>query len=259
MESYGFIITRHVNSDITNQYWNHCIQCIRRFYTNKIIVIDDNSKQEFLKREKEYENVEYITSEFPGRGELLPYYYFYKRHFFEKAVIIHDSVFIQKKIMFDKITYPVIPFWHFEKCRNENIDNSIRIIQPLKNTTDIHSSLLFRDEIMETMRGNVKWFGCFGVQSVIDYSFLCQLQKKYDLFQMLHTVRCRKDRCCLERIMGYLFCIEYPALLKKPSLWGPIFTYMKWGYSFEEYKSNRYHSHRYSISKLPMVKVWTGR
>ena len=26
--SYGFIITRHVNSDLTNLYWNKCIKCI---------------------------------------------------------------------------------------------------------------------------------------------------------------------------------------------------------------------------------------
>ena len=29
---FGFIITRHVNSDTTNNYWNQCIRCLRKFY-----------------------------------------------------------------------------------------------------------------------------------------------------------------------------------------------------------------------------------
>ena len=77
MDTYGFIITRHVNSEITNKYWNHCIKCIRTFYPyRKIVIIDDNSNQDFLISFHNYENIEIINSEFPGRGELLPYYYF---------------------------------------------------------------------------------------------------------------------------------------------------------------------------------------
>ena len=41
---YGFIITRHVNSEKTNKYWNNAIICIRTFYPQKkIVIIDDNS------------------------------------------------------------------------------------------------------------------------------------------------------------------------------------------------------------------------
>ena len=92
VSKYGFIITRHVNSEITNKYWNHAIRCIRRFYPyRKIIIIDDNSNQLFVKPEYDYKNIMVIKSEYPGRGELLPYYYFYKNKFFENAVILHDK------------------------------------------------------------------------------------------------------------------------------------------------------------------------
>ena len=71
MEKYGFIMTRHVNSDKTNNYWNQSIKCIRRFYPNiKIVVIDDNSNYDFVKAQYEYKNVEIIQSEYKGRGEL---------------------------------------------------------------------------------------------------------------------------------------------------------------------------------------------
>ena len=50
MSNYGFIITRHVNSEKTNQYWNQCVKLIRTFYPLKqIIIIDDNSNQQFIK------------------------------------------------------------------------------------------------------------------------------------------------------------------------------------------------------------------
>ena len=39
MDSFGFIITRHVNSENTNKYWNHCVKCLRTFYPEKKIVI----------------------------------------------------------------------------------------------------------------------------------------------------------------------------------------------------------------------------
>jgi hypothetical protein len=39
MDTYGFIITRHVNSEKTNKYWNNCVMCIRMFYPYKKIVI----------------------------------------------------------------------------------------------------------------------------------------------------------------------------------------------------------------------------
>ena len=58
---YGFIITRHVNSEKTNKYWNKCVRCIREFYPfRKIVIIDDNSNQKFVKSEmvkKKYEGM----------------------------------------------------------------------------------------------------------------------------------------------------------------------------------------------------------
>ena len=91
--SFGFIITRHVNSETTNEYWNHCVKLIRSNYPHrKIIVIDDNSNYSFVKAHFNYKNVEIIQSEYPGRGELLPYVYYIRHKWFENAVIIHESL-----------------------------------------------------------------------------------------------------------------------------------------------------------------------
>jgi len=255
INNYGFIITRHVNSEKTNKYWNRCIRCIRKFYPlKKIVVIDDNSNQDFVKAEFDYNNVEFIQSEYPGRGELLPYYYFYKHKFFDNAVIIHDSVFFHQRINFDNVKYKAIPLWHFNSDK-ENVDNTYRIASVLNNSYDITKQLTDKDVRVLGFKKDM-WFGCFGVQCYINHTFLSKMRDKYSLFNMLNVVTNRSDRCCLERILGIIFFGNQRNLYKRQSLLGNIMTYSVWGYSYEQYckflESNK-------GSPLPLVKVWTGR
>ena len=95
---------------------------------------------------------------------------------------------------------------------------------------------------------------CFGVQAYINYHFLSKLEAKYKITNLVNYVKTRTDRCALERIMGLLFCIEYPPLIKQKSLLGNISIVGNWGYSFEKYEKEL----RYKKIK-PVVKVWTGR
>ena len=213
MEDFGFIITRHVNSEKTNEYWNLAIKLLNYFYPNKkIIIIDDNSNLLFVKQLHNFKNIEIIFSEFQGRGEILPYYYFYKLNPFKHAVILHDSVFFHQRISFEKFTkYDVLPFWNFSPD-NENFLNSIRLISSLKNKELLSKHLNYKNTefpIREISKKYNEWNGCFGVQSFISHSFLSYLVDKYDLFQLLHFVKCRADRCCLERIFGILFAISW--------------------------------------------------
>lgn len=259
LPKYGFIITRHVNSEKTNKYWNLCIQSIRRFYPvdkYNIVVIDDNSNKEFLKSEANYQNVFYIQSEFPGRGELLPYYYFYKHHFFENAIIIHDSVFFQKRIRFENIKLPVLPLWHFDYEKKENITNSIRLVSVLKNKNNIINKFYEVDNVL--IWNNNNWMGCFGCQSYISHNFLTTLNENYNLFSLLYVVKNRADRCCLERIFGILFCMNCPELINKKiySLLGSILNYMKWQYSYDDYCNDKLNK---KIINVPLLKIWTGR
>jgi hypothetical protein len=100
-----------------------------------------------------------------------------------------------------------------------------------------------------------EWIGCFGVQSYINLSFLQRIQAKYDIVNLINTVTCRADRCCLERIFGVIFSIESPKLLSKKSLLGNIMTYQQWGYTFDQYMTDL------KKGTLPRstIKVWTGR
>lgn len=250
--NYGFIISRHVNSRTTNKYWNHAVKLIRTFYPlKKIIIIDDNSNHNFLKAEFNYKNVTVIQSEFPGRGELLPYYYYIRHKFFENAVIIHDSVFFHKRIPFEKLkNINVLPLWYFHKD-NENKQNTLDIAEYLHNSYSIKNDLS-----APLFSFNNKWYGCFGVQSYINHNFLLHLENKYRITNLVHVVKSRPDRSCLERIFGYLFYNECPGIYKLKSLFGNIFEYPNcFTYSYDKYIYDS------KIGKIPklVIKVWTGR
>lgn len=252
MDLFGFIITRHVNSEKTNNYWNQSIKLIKTFYpVAKIVIIDDDSDYNFVKANFEYKNVEIIQSEFPKRGELLPYYYYLKYKFFKNAIIIHDSVFFHKRIKFEKMNnIKVMPLWHFNPDK-ENLNNTKRIIKNLSNYISIENKISL--EILSL--NHDKWFGCFGVQSYINLNFLEHIDKKYRIANLISSVQCRSDRCCLERIFGCIFFTEYSNIINQKSLFGDIMKYQKWGYSYDDYINN------FNQGKLPkhIIKVWTGR
>ena len=254
MSNYGFILTRHVNSEQTNKYWNQSVKLIRTFYPlRKIIVIDDNSNQDLVKADFAYKNITIIQSEYPGRGEFLPYFYYLKYKWFPNAVIIHDSLFIHKKIAFETFNMPVIPLWHHSYDK-ENLDNLLRLSSVLNNNQILTKKITNNFNILGL---NSDAFNlCFGAQAYIKLGFLEHLQHKYNISKMVNVIHNRPDRCSFERILGLLFCQEYPKMLKICSLFGDIFThYCAFSYNYRQYKEDL----KKGRVIPPFVKVWTGR
>lgn len=257
MSNYGFIITRHVNSELTNKYWNQCVKLIRTFYPlRQIVIIDDNSNQKFVKSDHEYKNLTIIQSEFPQRGELLPYIYYLRYKWFPNAVIIHDSLFIHRRIAFERFNIPVLPLWH-HKYDKENIGNILRLASALSNNRILIKRLTKKEEVVTSFGfSNEKFNLCFGGQCYIKLSFLEDLQNKYNINNLINVVRNRTDRCSLERILGLLFCQEYPKLCFTASLFGDITIKPRsFHYNYDDYNND--------LNKgkviTPFVKVWTGR
>ena len=242
--SFGFILLRHVNSRDTNLYWQESFNCIRRLYPyTPVVIIDDNSTPEFIKRseipDSLWSGVETVNSEFKGRGELLPYYYFSRYGWFKKACIIHDSVFIQQPIPMTSNPYDFL--WEFvidQEMHSE--DNMIDLIDTLKQNEAIKS-------VLYTPGAR----GCFGVMAVVSLQYLRALDAKHNLSALLKVVLTRSDRMGLERVMA---CILQTLDLKRSSvhsLYGNINDYCNWGITFDRYSEMK--------SQLPVVKIWTGR
>ena len=146
---------------------------------------------------------------------------------------------------------------HMEEISNntdkENMINSQRITKTLMNPYILDEKL--KNDINIGMPED-NWYGCFGVQSYINHNFLLHIEKKYRITNMVHSVSCRADRCCLERIMGCIFYNEYPAIVKIKSLFGNIAKHHDWRtYTFDKYTM---HLKKGTIPHIA-VKVWTGR
>jgi hypothetical protein len=232
MTELGFIIIRHVNNEKTNKYWIHCMNCIRQYYPeNKILIIDDNSNYDFITDPPLY-NTTIINSEYPKRGELLPYYYYLHNKLFDTAVILHDSVFINKYIDFSVDKYKFL--WEFEH-EWDQIEDETRIID------------IFNDsELKEFYENKPLWKGCFGCMSIITHDFLTYINDKYDISKLLDCVLNRNNRRSFERVLACLLQKE----ATKETLFGDIHKYCKWEITFEEIDQYKH---------LPIIKCWTGR
>jgi len=254
--TYGFIITRHVNSQETNKYWNQCVKLIRTHYPlRKIVIIDDNSNYAFVKADHDYINTEIIQSEYPKRGELLPYIYFLRNEWFDNAVILHDSVFIHQRIPFEKIKFPVMPLWH-HNYDQEYLDNLLRISNYLKNNFYLKQKLQGPGINILGIPSDDKFDLCFGAMTYININFLKKIENKYNLSNLINCINCRKDRCGLERILGLLFFLEYPNLKNIGSLFGNIHKHYKaFNYNYNQYSNDFKNKKAYA----KFVKIWTGR
>jgi len=228
----GFIMLRHVNSEVTNKYWIHCYDCIRTFYPeNIIVIIDDNSKQEYI-TEKELYKTAIVKSEYPGRGELLPYYYYAQYKWFDYAVILHDSVFINYPIHFNVKKYKLL--WEFEHHWDQIEDETNMVNQ-------------FNDpDLMAFYENKSLWKGCFGCMSVITHDYLAEVNQSYPLSKLLPLVTTRFNRCSFERVIACLLQKNEG----KETLLGNIHEYCPWGIHFDQ---------KNLFSHLPLIKVWTGR
>jgi hypothetical protein len=232
MESFGFIILRHVNNELTNKYWIKCVNSIRQYYPeNNILIIDDNSNYEYITEETLYKTT-IINSEYPKRGELLPYYYYLQNKLFNTAVIIHDSVFINKYINMSVDKYKLL--WDFTHNWDQ-IEDETRMIN------------VFNDlELKEFYENKNLWTGCFGCMSIITHDYLTYINNKYDISKLLDCVLNRNNRSSFERVIACLLQKEG----NKEILLGNIHNYCKWGVTFDEIDN---------YSHLPLIKCWTGR
>ena len=239
----GFIILRHVKDQETDQYWKLCYNRIRALYKNNhIIIIDDNSDYKFVdtEYEKKLPKTTIIKSEYPGRAELLPYYYYLSNKLFDTAVILHDSAFVNRRINFNVAEACFL--WHFEhNKRYDQPKDEIRLLSKLDNSK----------ELLEFYSKKHLWKGCFGCMTAITHDFLTKINKKYKLDKLLPHISTRHHRKSLERVIG---CIIQKERTNKniASRFGSI----------QKYGPKPFHltiKHMALGKNLPVIKIWTGR
>lgn len=219
LKYFGFIILRCVKNKKNDLSWIKSYNSIRKFYDNKILIIDDFSDKEFLSN-IELKNTFIINSEFKGRGELLPYYYYLSNKFCDRIVVLHDSMYIKKHTDFNNI---------------KNFNNFTRIFSfpnacyniDIKYFNLYCKNINDGNKIYEYHIENIKkLIGCFGVCYVINYNFLKKINDKYNITNLVKVIDTREKRKTLERFFSCLFEYEYKSDLL-PDLLGTIFQNLK--------------------------------
>ena len=262
----GFVIVRHVNCEKSALYWKEAYLCIRAIYPLlPILIVDDNSNPTFLDDDQEfgglYEGLQIVHSQFPGRGEILGYYYFWKLRPFRKAVIIHDSVFVQPAFRF--VVDPILAdletarfLWHFEHAFDVPLEEKVFIEHissqsgsELSESVDLQRDLNYFHSRIDL------WRGMFGVMSIVHWNFLSHLHDKYSIFSLVEVVKTRGHRSNMERVFAMLFTIEDSGCIT--SVFGDIFGYPKpYPFSWDDYLGWLSRKWR---DPMPVLKVWTGR
>lgn len=239
-KDFGFIILRCVLKPEDDLLWKECYRCIRNLYDEEIVIIDDNSNQDLISNIP-LQNTRIIYSDYPKRGELLPYFYLFKLKLFKKTIILHDSMFIQTKIYFgniDKIKF----LWYFDSKSSFEAHKVERMLSLLHN----HVALL-------QYYKHFTWCGCFGVTSIVTLDFVNLLQEKYNFLILLNYINTKDDRMVLERILGIIVFFELNITIYDCSLFNSIADHFRaFQLTYEQYtkmkKNNQY-----------IIKTWVGR
>ena len=211
---FGFIFTRCVKKKEDNQIWINCYNSIRKFYKEKILIITDGSNKDLIDNIT-LDNVELIDSEFPGAGEVLPYYYYHKLRPFKRAVCMQDSMwFVQK---FDFANYnlkDVKNLWHM---------NDPQYLRHYQDKELELAKLTNNEELINTYINTNDWIASWGGCSFITLDFLDVLENKYHFLLNFVNImgKERSYRHSFERIFGLMCYLTSPDIKSNPSLFGP--------------------------------------
>lgn len=248
-KSYVFVILRNIRMTRDNDLWMSSYQSIRKFYTNKIVIIDDNSTINTVNGK--LVNTEIIQSEYNGAGEILPYYYFLTNKWADTMIFLHDSMFLHRPFTKNELDGTVRFHWHFTNKTDTSNDRKVKTyLSMLANNEPL---LEFFDQ------PDNNWIGCFGGAAIIDLSVVSKMEELYSLFSILILyIRSRKDRETFERILGFVLFYE-KMLDDLLSNFGNIVQYPG---AFES-QINTPEQGAYAIGQkgydTAIIKVWRGR
>lgn len=219
MEDFGFIIPSYCDSDLHLLQLERCIGSIRKYHDNTIIIIDDYSKSDIESVVNKFRGVKIIKSTVKGGGDMSTYDVFRDHKFFQKAIIIQDSMTVEKKFdnidSIDKISY----IWYFTNHRlhwshikepqNEyNIKNNIKVHDDL--VLDCIDKLIkldgFKQFAKDIYHNKNKWSGCFGCLTIIDYDFMLEFDNKTGIIEILKNFNNNRLRRASESIFA-LACL----------------------------------------------------
>jgi hypothetical protein len=247
-KSYVFVLLRHLQKPSDNDLWISSYNSIRRYYTNRIIIIDDNSQLNTVNGK--LFQAEVLTSDYAGAGETLPYYYFLMYRWADRMIFFHDTMFLYRPFRAEEVDTDARFHWSFENKDTTAPTRLKSFLPSLRN----HQALLADVDHPE------RWRACFGVAMVVGIQVVERLEEKYKLFStMPMMIRTRKDREMAERLVGLVMFHEKIVAMDSCDNFGDILAYPK---AFQSESSN-VTTARYELEQAgygsALMKVWRGR
>jgi hypothetical protein len=247
-QSYVFIILRHLRNAQDNALWTAAYQSIRTYYTNKIIIIDDNSQVNTFNGS--LVNTEVIESEYRGAGEILPYFYFFQHKWADRMIILHDSMVLHRPFRPTELDGILRFHWHFSmKESNYHAKMALQF-----------SSMRHHEGLLAFVNdASSQWKGCFGGAAMISYDAVEHLEKKYGFFSTLVlSIKTRKDRETFERMLGAVTFFEKMVEMDTCSTFGDIIRYPG-AFTDNMNKDMTAQQVQQANYDTAILKIWRGR
>ena len=226
MENYVFVVLRKVSKSMENSdtVWQECYKSIRKFYNNKIIIIDNNSDNDTLTTSVHLENCEIINNKYYETRLFAPFHFLINFDF-NRAIILHDGCIFQNFVDFSK--FKNVKFiWHFDMKIYDDVNNINNQLNLLTNNDDLQN--VFRKS---------NFTGCMGCCLAIEKEFLMHIEHKHKISNLVNIINNQESAIAFERTISIICFSLYPNLINDLSFEGEI-KKMVWGYRYKHFVDN---------------------
>lgn len=217
--SFGFIFSVLCPNQQHVKHLQRTIDTIRQFYTEPIIVIDDNSpyKNYIHELTGDLSNVQFIDAphQIYRQAELAPIYWYLTQSPppFKSAIFIHDAMEFRRPL----------PTWLFEThCTflwgfNDHV---APWWQEYKHTVDLFNkwnieSSLKQSLVHEICSNKLNWVGCTGVEFFITHDYLTKLNTVFQIDRLWGCINNFWDRTVLESLIPAM-CLYMTRVYDEP-------------------------------------------
>lgn len=196
IEDFGFIIVRN------NDSWKECYITIRKYYKDKIVIIDIGNNNDYYDSQFRLDNTEIIDN---CTSIMSAYYYMYTNKLFKMAVILNDFVMLGGEINFKGYLH-VKFLWELNNETN-TVEHDMALLSQINASKDL----------IEFYNKKDLWKGCFATMTMICYGFLEKLHKKYNFLELHNMINSQEDLLALQRVFGCICTYEKPELVRNSS------------------------------------------
>ena len=217
--NYGFIVTSYLSEQKHLISLNNCLNSIiKNNPNNKIVVIvDHKSDISFIEQAKNSfsnRNVIFDISNDDIRADMLTLDYYYKKRYFDKAIIIQDSMKLKNKIDPSRVD-DILYLWYATNHRLQwNVINEPKSDYNTEYNIITHEDLI--SHIIDTKIQNLdfkkycediysnkdKWCVCFGGCCIITHDFLVRLNDLTGIIDLQKQMNTRRLAMVFESLFS---------------------------------------------------------